>query len=130
MKIVAFLALVVCGCMADKERVDSHYADLLSDNLIQQIQKRLQKWDTDDSQSDALSNQSPASASQGDAVANAGKLSCHFTMEQDTIIRTKDSLDAGATYQSAPTVNSKEECRNECCKLGTKCNLAVFKEKV
>jgi len=122
MRIFVVLVLVLCGCQAVKESVDNNYADLLSDKLIQKIEKRLQQWEGPDAPN-------PVPQEIGNVVTNAGKLSCHFTLQEDTIIRTKDSLDAGATYQSAPSVTSREDCRKECCQLGTKCNLAVFKDK-
>ena len=125
MRFLLASVLLFCGCLAKKEQIDSNYADILSDQLIQKIEKRLRQWDLDDTTS-----QDPVKGPSSKVVTTTGKLQCHFTQQENTIIRTKDSLDAGATYQSAPSVSSKEECRQECCKLGTKCTLAVYKDKV
>lgn len=46
----------------------------------------------------------------------------------NSIIKTKDSLDAGATFIAAPTVQSDKECEKECCKEKS-CNTAVLKIK-
>ena len=47
----------------------------------------------------------------------------------NSIIKTKDSLDAGATFIAAPTVPNDKECEKECCKEKS-CNTAVLKTKV
>lgn len=47
----------------------------------------------------------------------------------NSIIKTKDSLDAGATFIAAPTVKNDQECEKECCKAES-CNTAVLKIKV
>lgn len=46
----------------------------------------------------------------------------------NSIIKTKDSLDAGATFIAAPTVPNDKECEKECCKEKS-CNTAVLKTK-
>lgn len=46
----------------------------------------------------------------------------------NTIIKTKDSLDAGATFITAPSVTNYRGCENECCKEET-CNTAVVNLK-
>lgn len=47
----------------------------------------------------------------------------------NSIIKTKDSLDAGAKFITAPTVQTEKECEKECCKEES-CNTVVLKIKV
>lgn len=122
-KLLALIVLLFVGCVAVKEKLDEDlYSDLLNSKLLQQIEKRLMEWDQDEASTEEQE------VSEQDTHADG--ITCHFKMEENTIIRTRDSLNAGATYVSAPNVTSREGCRSQCCKLGTKCNQAVFKDKV
>lgn len=46
----------------------------------------------------------------------------------NTIIKTKDSLDAGAQFITAPSVTNYRDCEDECCREKT-CNTAVVNLK-
>lgn len=46
----------------------------------------------------------------------------------NSIIKTKDSLDAGARFITAPTVQNEKDCEKECCKEES-CNTVVLKIK-
>lgn len=52
-----------------------------------------------------------------------------FQVEQNTIIRTYDSREAGAEFLTSPDCRTAQDCMLRCC--GTdRCNLAVFEDKV
>ena len=116
--LVVAASLVVCT-LAAKERFKDggSHADVntLTEKLWIEIQKRLQDYDD---KSDGLQPQDPRQQGQ-----------CRFDTEDGMIIRTQDSLNAGATFISAPTVNARAECEEECC-MEENCNLAIFKAKV
>jgi len=71
-------------------------------------------------------------------IEGNSKFSCNTEFEymENNIIRTKDSIDKGATFLHAlPDITSASECRNECCTFSTnqtgtvlKCNVAVFQD--
>ncbi|XP_069829858.1 low-density lipoprotein receptor-related protein 11 isoform X2 [Dendropsophus ebraccatus] len=56
---------------------------------------------------------------------DSGEDLCNFSRQEDYIIRTKDSLEAGATFLQAPAeVSSWRQCLEECCTL-PRCSAAV-----
>ena len=113
MRLLAVSACLIVCVWARQERYQDGGGDAEVDKLTQklwlEIQKRLQDFDDKD---DGLDTEQ-----------------CKFQSKDGMIIRTKDSLDAGANFLSSPTVTSREECEEECCESDD-CNLAVFKAKV
>ena len=107
MNIFITLTAIVCGCLATKE-VEEDYAKLLSNKLLQEIEKRLNE--------DSLT-----SRAQNDQ--------CTYITNSSTIIRTQASISNGAKFIAPADVTTKEECVSQCCKQSA-CDLAVFKEQV
>ncbi|XP_044146763.1 low-density lipoprotein receptor-related protein 11 [Bufo gargarizans] len=56
---------------------------------------------------------------------DSGEDLCNFSRQEDYIIRTKDSLEAGATFLKAPgEVDSWKQCLEDCCSQ-PRCSAAV-----
>jgi len=49
--------------------------------------------------------------------------------KRHTIIRTRESVAAGAVFLAAPTVHSLKACEDACC-ANSSCNTAIIKQKV
>ena len=113
---------VLCGCLAEKE-VPEEYPSSLTEKLIQEVQKRLYNYGEDSNGPERNAYSPPAGSIHDDDRV------CDFHVVEGQIIRTRDSLDAGATYIDAPVSRSRAACRKECCRLKD-CELAVFKDKV
>ncbi len=128
MKLHIILAVLFCGILAEKEVPE--YISLLSEKLKAEITKRLMNWDDDSSANSDAS--SPEQNEELDSLA--GDSMCHFEVDKSRIIRTRDSIEAGAIFLDSPKVSSREECYDLCCgnsaQLSASCTLAVFKDKV
>ena len=108
--------LLLCGALAEKE-VEEEYTNALTKKLIHELQKRLMAWEQDTSESQ-------------EQITTRDGGSCSYDVVESTIIRTQDSLDAGAKFlQSFTSQVDREMCQTKCCEEKT-CNLAVIKEKV
>ena len=108
--IVALFLLSVV--IAEKERVSEEHIDKIADKLVRVLEKRLNEWGLDEN--DGLSDNDDG---------------CAFTYNNGSIIRTQDSINAGAKFLKAPEVSARESCEEICCDIGN-CNLAVYKDKV
>ena len=63
-------------------------------------------------------------------VANSAEARCSVVNERsETIIQTKQSLEAGAVFLVAPDVESQADCLSACCNTPS-CNTATVKFKV
>ena len=54
---------------------------------------------------------------------------CRPKEKNETIIKTKESLDNGAIYISTPIIHKRQDCFDKCCDE-KECNTAVVKDKV
>ena len=113
-RVYALLCVLIFGSVAEKERLEDGYSEeSLADRLISVIEKRLQDYDRE------LAVKTPQTSHR-----------CEFKDEPNTIIKTHESLEAGAHFiENIDTISTKEECEQHCCE-SENCNLAVFKEKV
>ena len=108
MKLLVLALITLASCT--KERYED--AGSITDELLHELEKRLHSL-----QHDYKSAEVPQ------------ETTADFREIEDSIIKTSDSLDAGAIYLGSPESPSKQLCQNECLKNWT-CNLAVFKQKV
>ena len=119
MKLRFGVLLLVVGVVAEKELIDANTEDatsLLTKRLWTQIRKRLKDYGYSDSDLDDLDKELDGEQ-------------CTYNFQNGTIIRTHDSIEAGATFINSQIGISREECTSECCSVDN-CNIAVFKEKV
>ena len=122
MKLLLVVLVFCCVSSADKE-ITEEYAGTLTDKLINEIEKRLMEWDG--LQSDGLEDEQ-------------SQPSCNFYDQENYIIRTQDSLAAGAKFLKSLNGEgvTKTACQSACCDyMGeddeqSTCNLAVYKSKV
>lgn len=66
-----------------------------------------------------------------DYSANTESCESQYVMHEDTIIRTKDSMNAGAVFMKAINDMTAEACKDKCCHTkenGRHCDLAVYQD--
>ena len=112
MNLYVLSLLFLTTVLAEKERVSEEHIDAIADKLYKVLQKRLNEWDLDEN--DGLENEED---------------DCSFNYNNGSIIRTHDSIEAGAAFIKSPIVPSRESCQEICCDIAN-CNLAVYKDKV
>src|SRR6266536_166446 len=60
---------------------------------------------------------------------NSWQKDCAVQKRDNTIIKTRESLDVGAVFIASPKVRNKQACQEACCQ-DTKCNTAISSVKV
>ena len=113
MKWTGFIFIFLTAVLAEKERAKDQQpdqVDQITDTFIKVLEKRLDEWDN---KRDALEDISEE---------------CVFALNNGSIIRTHDSIEAGATFIKSPVVESRAGCQEVCCDIAN-CNLAVYKDK-
>lgn len=101
--------------MCTKERVSDQNLEQITNQLFHEIEKRLQAFDS--------------SSNEHQRDDSSECISTNSINTTDTIIKTKESLAAGAVFLDSPDSTSGIKCFKECCN-NDDCNLAVFKSKV
>ena len=119
MKLVVCILFLAVGVFTEKEIIDDNTEDatnFLAKRLWTQIRKRLKDYGYSETDLDHLDRE-------------LDDEQCTYNFQNGTIIRTHDSIEAGATFINSQIGISREDCTTECCSVAN-CNIAVFKEKV
>ena len=107
-----FVLVFLSAVNGDKERISEKHIDQITDKLVRNLEKRLDEWHLDE---------------------NNGLIEeddqCTFAYSNGSIIKTQDSISAGASFIKSPVVAARESCEEICCDIAN-CNLAVYKDKV
>ena len=114
LRVILAYIFVVCIAMftvtAMKEKVDDAQVAVLAKRLYDEIKKRLHEYD------DKVDGLQDVDMSK-------------FLLQNETIIKTTNSLNRGAKFLNNSVVESREECA-KLCFINVQCNIAVFHSKV
>ncbi|XP_056422669.1 low-density lipoprotein receptor-related protein 11 [Hyla sarda] len=151
---LSLLTLLLCWDVGGCRRVSSgspapQITDLRSqisgvEELLEEFRKQLQQqrpaeeedWQQDwhrhrqqhgrDQEEEAAAMQQELQEVAVRPFGDSGEDVCNFNQQEDYIIRTKDSLEAGATFLKAPAeVYTWRQCLEVCCSL-PRCSAAVL----